>query len=107
MGVSRGDFNPPHRVAGPSAAPPHAAAYLAAQPDPKPHPRPVKPEGNGLSRAPSLEQLVAVMLHLAVVGQRLARRRHQDRVEPRYGLVVHGRSRPDAAARAGREDYRV
>ena len=47
MGVSRGDFNPPHRVAGPSAAPPHAAAYLAAQPDPKPHPRPVKPEGDG------------------------------------------------------------
>ena len=73
MGVSRGDFNPPHRVAGPSAAPPHAAAYLAAQPDPKPHPRPVKPEGDGLSRAPLLEQLVAVMLHLALVGQRLAR----------------------------------
>ena len=62
MGVSRGDFNPPHRVAGPSAAPPHAAAYLAAQPDPKPHPRPVKPEGDGLSRAPLLEELVALML---------------------------------------------
>ena len=58
MGVSRGDFNPPHRVAGPSAAPPHAAAYLAAQPDPKPHPRPVKPEGDGLSRALLLEEPV-------------------------------------------------
>ena len=61
MGVSRGDFNPPHRVAGPSAAPPHAAAYLAAQPDPKPHPRPVKPEGDGLSRAPLPEELVALI----------------------------------------------
>ena len=72
MGVSRGDFNPPHRVAGPSAAPPHAAAYLAAQPDPKPHPRPVKPEGDGLSRAQLLEELVALMLHIVVAGRRLA-----------------------------------
>ena len=77
MGVSRGDFNPPHRVAGPSAAPPHAAAYLAAQPDPKPHPRPVKPEGDGLSRALSLEQLVAVVLHLVVASSPRDLQKHQ------------------------------
>ena len=50
MGVSRGDFNPPHRVYGTIRSAPHAAAYLAAQPDLKPHPRPVKPEGDGEDR---------------------------------------------------------
>ena len=95
MGVSRGDFNPPHRVAGPSAAPPHAAAYLAAQPDPKPHPRPVKPEGDGLPRAPLLEELVALMLPArpARGGLGMARDGRRDGVVGMARVVVESWSR--------------
>ena len=52
------------RVEDDPQRPPHAAAYPAAQPDPKPRQRPVKPEGDRPSRAPLLEELVDLLLHL-------------------------------------------